>query len=86
MVPDRAAALRDYWKLDTDPIPQWRSRPAAEPQEKAPNDDRAWLPRANLATRSGRFDEAAKWLDECEKARPTTRRSGRAGSTGRRRV
>ena len=28
-----------------------------------PDDDRVWLGRANLATWSGRFDEAARWLE-----------------------
>ena len=69
--PDRATALRDYWKLDTDPIPTMAIETAlARATEKAPNDDRAWLARANLATRSGRFDDALKWLDDCVRARP----------------
>lgn len=38
---------------------------------QAPDDDRVWLGRANLAIRLGRFDEAARWLDRC-----STRRVG----------
>jgi tetratricopeptide (TPR) repeat protein len=34
------------------------------------DDDRAWLARANLATMSGQFDEAARWLARCVERRP----------------
>jgi tetratricopeptide (TPR) repeat protein len=34
------------------------------------SDDRVWLGKANLAVWSGRFDEAAHWLDACAKRRP----------------
>jgi thioredoxin-like negative regulator of GroEL len=33
----------------------------------APDDDRVWLGKANLAIRQGEFDEAARWLDVCLK-------------------
>ena len=36
----------------------------------SPDDDRVWLGRANLATRLGQFDEAARWLDRCQARRP----------------
>jgi predicted Zn-dependent protease len=36
----------------------------------APNDDRIWLGRANLAIRAGSHDEAARWLDACLRRRP----------------
>ena len=36
----------------------------------APDDDRVWLGRANLATRLGRFEESARWLDRCQGRRP----------------
>jgi enediyne biosynthesis protein E4 len=36
----------------------------------APNDDRIWLGRANLAIRVGAYDEAERWLDACQKRRP----------------
>jgi thioredoxin-like negative regulator of GroEL len=35
-----------------------------------PADERVWLGHANLATWSGRFHEAARWLDACERQRP----------------
>jgi enediyne biosynthesis protein E4 len=36
----------------------------------ASNDDRVWLGRANLAIRTGAYDEAQRWLDACLKRRP----------------
>ncbi len=36
----------------------------------APEDDRVWLGRANLAIRTGNQDEAARWLDACQRRRP----------------
>jgi thioredoxin-like negative regulator of GroEL len=36
----------------------------------APQDDRVWLGRANLAIRTGAFDEAEQWLNACLRARP----------------
>ena len=36
----------------------------------APEDDRIWLGWANLATRTGRLDEAKKRLDDCLQLRP----------------
>ena len=36
----------------------------------APDDDRVWLGKANLAIRQGEFDEAARWLDACLKRHP----------------
>jgi tetratricopeptide (TPR) repeat protein len=36
----------------------------------APDDDRIWLGRANLALRAGSNDEAARWIDACLKRRP----------------
>src|SRR5262249_26478723 len=36
----------------------------------ASDDDRIWLGRANLAIRTGSFDEAAQWLDACLRRRP----------------
>ena len=37
---------------------------------QAPDDDRIWLGKANLAIRQGSFDEAARWLDACLRRRP----------------
>ncbi len=36
----------------------------------APDDDRVWLSRANLAIRTGEYDEARRWLDACHQRRP----------------
>jgi enediyne biosynthesis protein E4 len=36
----------------------------------APEDDRIWLGRANLAIRTGDFDEAKRWVDACLERRP----------------
>ncbi len=36
----------------------------------APDDDRVWLGRANLALQTGNLPEAARWLDACERRRP----------------
>ena len=36
----------------------------------APEDDRVWLGRADLAIRTGVYGEADKWLDACERRRP----------------
>jgi len=36
----------------------------------APEDDRVWLGRANLAIRTGAYDEAKQWLDACVRRRP----------------
>ena len=37
---------------------------------RAPEDDRVWLGRANLAIRTGECDEAGRWLDACQQRRP----------------
>jgi len=36
----------------------------------APEDDRVWLGKANLAIRAGSCDEAARWIDACLRRRP----------------
>jgi len=36
----------------------------------APDDDRVWLGWANLATRTGQFETADRWLDRSERRRP----------------
>jgi enediyne biosynthesis protein E4 len=38
--------------------------------QMAPDDDRVWLGRANLAIRMGDYPEATRWLDACVKRRP----------------
>jgi tetratricopeptide (TPR) repeat protein len=39
----------------------------------APEDDCVWLGRANLAIRTGDYDEAKRWLDACLERRPEDR-------------
>jgi enediyne biosynthesis protein E4 len=41
-----------------------------EAASRAAEDDRVWLGRANLAIRTGAYDEAERWLDTCLKRRP----------------
>jgi enediyne biosynthesis protein E4 len=38
--------------------------------QMAPEDDRIWLGKANLAIRAGSYDEAARWIDACLRRRP----------------
>ncbi len=42
----------------------------AQAARQAPDDDRVWLGRANLAIRSGSLDDAARWLEACLRKRP----------------
>ena len=44
----------------------------------APDDDRVWLGRANLAIRTGDMKDAEEWLNKCEKQRPDDRAVWRA--------
>jgi len=68
---DPSQTLRSLWSLDNDPYPLESMTLALERAGRlAPEDDRVWLARADLATRSGRFDEADSWLQRCERARP----------------
>jgi tetratricopeptide (TPR) repeat protein len=66
--PAPAGELKELWTLDHSPMPveAWRkSLDAADG-----DDDRVWLGRANLEITTGRFDEAAPWLDRCLTLRP----------------
>jgi len=66
-----AELLRELWVLDTEPLPiEGVQRFLNWAGGEAPNDDRLWLGRANLETRLGRYDEASRWLDRCERRRP----------------
>jgi enediyne biosynthesis protein E4 len=49
-----------------------------EAAKLAPDDDRVWLGRANLAIRAGDMKDAEQWLNECEKKRPEDRAVWRA--------
>src|SRR5262249_43492065 len=65
---DPAAVLKELWLLDKSPQPAEAWQRALERADN--NDDRVWLGRASLATLTGRYDEAAKWLDSCASRRP----------------
>lgn len=64
-----AVILRDLWTHDKSPFPveSWEERALNNADQ---TDDRVWLARAVVATLTGRFDEAARWLDACERKRP----------------
>ena len=49
-----------------------------EAAKLAPDDDRVWLGRANLAIRTGDVKDAERWLNQCEKKRPDDRAVWRA--------
>jgi tetratricopeptide (TPR) repeat protein len=70
--PDEAALLRELETLGSNnPISFERAHAALDRAGwTAPDDDRVWLGLANLATRSGHFDEAARWLEKCLARRP----------------
>ena len=51
--------------------------------KQAPDDDRVWLGRANLAVRNGHWDEAASWLEACLRRRLTIPPFGTPNSIGR---
>jgi len=62
------AVIQDLYRLDTLYLPLEMTRIVLE--KAAGDDDRVWLGRANLAIRTGRFDEAARWLGACLQRRP----------------
>jgi enediyne biosynthesis protein E4 len=63
--------VREHIELTLKPTPVETSRAVLErAAQLAPNDERVWLGRANLALRSGAYDEAERWLDACQKGRP----------------
>ena len=69
-MPSAVASLREIWHLDHRPLDVELSRDElTRAGTKAPDDDRVWLGRANLAIWEGRFDEAARWLDQCLRRR-----------------
>ena len=68
--PQPAAELRDLWMVDnaTTQLPMVAAD-VGEAGRKAPDDDRVWLAKANLALQTGKLDEAADWLDRCQARR-----------------
>jgi enediyne biosynthesis protein E4 len=65
---DPAHLLKRLYILDDAAFPVDHVKRALDACDQ--EDDRVWLGRANLATWSGRFEEAARWLDACERRRP----------------
>ncbi|MGP0065833.1 MAG: tetratricopeptide repeat protein, partial [Isosphaeraceae bacterium] len=66
--PNPGAVLRELWLLDHSPTPVEAWFRALEAADK--DDDRVWLGKGNHAILTGRFEEAASWLDRCLKRRP----------------
>jgi tetratricopeptide (TPR) repeat protein len=63
--------LQRLYKMDIEPFPIEGVRRGLERALKeAPDDDRVWLARANLAIREGDLDEARRWLDRCLACHP----------------
>jgi tetratricopeptide (TPR) repeat protein len=64
--------LRVHWLIDETKsfaVGATRDR-LAEAGQVAPDDDRVWLGKANLAIRTGQKQEAAAWLQRCRECRP----------------
>lgn len=69
---DQAVKLvRTYaeWSLRPPPIEEIRGI-LDQAGAHAPDDERVWLGRANLAIRTGSLDEAARWIDACLRRGP----------------
>ncbi len=66
--PDPSLVLQRLYILDDAAFPLEHVKKMLDGGD--PQDDRVWLGRANLSTWQGRFDEAARWLDACERLRP----------------
>ena len=68
---DPSKTLRTLWSEDHDPYPVDGIVAAlSKANQSAPDDDRVWLGLADVMTRSGRFEEADRWLTRCERASP----------------
>ncbi len=67
-----AEALRGHWLIDVPeayPVDAVGTR-LEKAGEEAPDDDRVWLGKANLAVRTSRLDEADRWITRCLERRP----------------
>ncbi len=70
-VADLPTLLKNHWLFDTEPLPVGPVRDRLEVMGlQAPDDDRVWLGKADVAARLGLFDEADQWLRRCEARRP----------------
>jgi tetratricopeptide (TPR) repeat protein len=64
--PDRTGDLRDLWLIDSAVVLIERVQSAVEEAARlAPDDDRVWLARANVALLRGDTSDASRWLDAC---------------------
>jgi enediyne biosynthesis protein E4 len=71
--------IRAHRDLEMNPVPIDVIRSALDQAGRsAPDDDRVWLGKANLALRVGSYDEASKWIDACLERRPRDSRVWRA--------
>ncbi len=70
--PDRVGTLQELARLDSPtPVKLEQAQPNLDAaMHLAPEDDRVWLGLANIATRTGRFSEARRWLDGCLRRHP----------------
>ena len=69
--PNQAGDLGKLWQIDNAVVMVDQIRDVVErAARKAPDDDRIWLARANLALLRGRLDDAVWWLDACLRRRP----------------
>jgi tetratricopeptide (TPR) repeat protein len=63
--------VRAHIDLRRNPVPAEVAGSALDQAARmAPEDDRIWLGKANLAIRAGSYDEAERWLDACLRRRP----------------
>ena len=70
-LPDPPITLRDLWLIESEPIPTNGVRAMLDAaSKKAPDDDRVWLGRANLAIETGDLPEARRLLLACLEKRP----------------
>jgi thioredoxin-like negative regulator of GroEL len=70
--PDQVGTLQELARLDSPtPLKLEQAQPNLDEAVRvAPDDDRVWLGLANVATRTGRFSEARRWLDGCLRRHP----------------
>jgi enediyne biosynthesis protein E4 len=63
--------IRLYHEIQAKPVPLEATRAFLDQSAvSSPDDDRIWLGKANLAIRTGSYDEAARWLSACLRRRP----------------
>lgn len=68
---DPVGELRDHWRVESSVTLLEKIRWEVDRAAKlAPDDDRVWLAQASLAIQTGRYAEAARWLDRCLQRRP----------------